>query len=163
MDNMGGKKLKVGWFTLTCSEDSSIMFVELLNDHYFEWKKVVEFRHCKMLKEKNELSDIDVAFVEGAVSSPHEENMLKEIRNASKKLVAIGACAVTGMPSGHRNLFDAKTKKEISKFLQMYHLNENVQPLKAFVKVDAEVPGCPMDTNRFLAVLNTYLKEFGVV
>lgn len=155
-------KLKVGWFTFTCSEDNAIVFVELLNEHYFEWKPLVEFVHCKILKSKNELKEMDVAFIEGAISSDHEEHKLKEIRNLAKKLVAVGACACTGMPSAHRNLFDAKRKKEITHFLQMYHLWEKVHPVKAFVQVDDEVTGCPMIESQFLAVMEKYLKEFGI-
>ena len=37
------KKLKVGWFTFTCSEDSTIMFTELMNEHYEEWFRLIDF------------------------------------------------------------------------------------------------------------------------
>jgi hypothetical protein len=43
------KRLVVGWFSFTCCEDSTILFTELLNDHFDEWKTVVEFRHIKAL------------------------------------------------------------------------------------------------------------------
>ncbi|MFA6530579.1 MAG: hypothetical protein WCT31_02525 [Candidatus Micrarchaeia archaeon] len=158
-----GKKLRIGWFTFTCCEDSSILFVELLNDHYFEWKKLLDFAHVKVLKSKNDLSNLDVAFVEGAISNDHEEKMLKDIRKNCKKLVAIGSCAVTGMPSAQRNMFDETTKKEIAPFLKSYHLWEKVKKLEEIVKVDAAVPGCPMDANLFLKAVDGYLKEFEVV
>lgn len=158
-----GKKLRIGWFTFTCCEDSSILFVELLNDHYFEWKELLDFAHVKVLKSRNDLSNLDVAFVEGAISNNHEEKMLREIRKNSKKLVAIGSCAVTGMPSAQRNTFDETTKKEIAPFLKSYHLWEKVKKLEEIVKVDAAVPGCPMDANLFLKAVDGYLKEFGVV
>lgn len=156
------KKLRIGWFTFTCSEDNAIIFTELLNDHYFEWKEQLEFVYCKVLKSKNELKEMDVAFVEGAISSDHEKKMLLKIRKLAKRLVATGACACTGMPSGHRNLFDAKKKKEISGVLRMYNLWENVMPLKEFVTVDDEVQGCPMVAVRFIMVLEKYLREFGI-
>jgi hypothetical protein len=38
------KRLVVGWFSFTCCEDSTILFTELLNDHFDDWKKVIEFR-----------------------------------------------------------------------------------------------------------------------
>ena len=156
-------KLRVGWFTFTCSEDNAIMLVELLNDHYFEWKDKIDFVYCKVLKSKNELREMDVALIEGAISSDHEKHKLEEIRRLSKKLVAVGACACTGMPSGHRNLFCPKQKKEIISFLQAYHLWEKVHHVKDFVQVDDEVGGCPMVEARFLEVISKYLKEFGIV
>ena len=38
------KKLKIGWFSFTCCEDSTIMFTEMLNDNFFEWKKIMKLR-----------------------------------------------------------------------------------------------------------------------
>ena len=62
-------RLVVGWFSFTCCEDSTIVFTELLNDYLDAWKKVIEFRHIKALKTRNSLAGLDVAFVEGAISS----------------------------------------------------------------------------------------------
>jgi coenzyme F420-reducing hydrogenase gamma subunit len=155
-------KLKVGWFSFSCSEDSTIMFAEMLNDHFEEWSKLVEFRHARFLKSKNELSDIDVAFVEGAIASEKHAEELKKIRANSKKLVAIGSCACTGMPSAQRNMFDENLKQDILPLVAHLKLNEKVVPLKEIVQVDDSVPGCPMNEAIFLQVLQKYLKEFGV-
>src|SRR3989344_4536406 len=126
---MPKKKLNIGWFSFTCCEDSTIMLTEMLNDHYEEWFKLLNF---------------------------------KEIRKNCKKLVAIGSCAVTGMPSAQRNNFDKKTKEEISFLLARFGHTEKAYNLKELVKVDYEVPGCPMDEKIFLSVLQQCLKEFNV-
>jgi coenzyme F420-reducing hydrogenase gamma subunit len=157
-----GKKLKIGWFSFSCCEDSTIMFAEMLNDHFEEWSKLLEFRHCRVLKSKNELSDIDVAFVEGAIASDKDSEELRKIRANSRKLVAIGSCAVTGMPSAQRNMFDEKLKQEIKPIVEHFKLNEKAVPLKEVVQVDDNVPGCPMNEQIFLQVVTKYLKEFGV-
>lgn len=157
-----GKKLKVAWVTFACCEDSSILFVELLNDHFFEWKDKIEFRVCRMLKKEALFEDIDVAFVEGAIALAEDEEKLKHIREVSKRLVAIGSCACTGMPSAQRNFFDQKTKGEIMMVINRFGHLEKVSPLKAVVKVDYEVPGCPMDEKIFLETLQKCLVEFGV-
>src|SRR5512135_1481037 len=99
------KKMVVGWFSFTCCEDSTILFTELLNDHLDEWKKLVEFRYVKALKTKNSLKDLDVAFIEGAISSDRQAQEAKKIRDNSKYVVAIGSCAVTGIHSASRNAF----------------------------------------------------------
>ena len=157
------KKLKIGWFSFSCCEDSTIVFVELLNEHYKEWLPLLEFRHANVLKSKNELSDIDVAFVEGAIANDKDEQELKEIRKVSKKVVAIGSCAVKGNPSNQRNDFDEDKKKRIENFITAWGLKEKVKTVKECVTVDDEVDGCPMQEEVFLNVLNKYLKEFGVV
>jgi len=159
---MPKKKLAVGWFTFTCSEDNTILFVELLNEHYFEWKEQIEFRHCRQLKTDNRHGKFDVAFIEGAISTKREEDELKGIRKNSKKLVAVGACACTGLPAGQRNSFTPETLKSIKPFLKAHHLRDKVVPLSAIVKVDDSLPGCPMVPQQFLSLLGRYLIEFKV-
>jgi coenzyme F420-reducing hydrogenase gamma subunit len=88
---------------------------------------------------------------------------VKKIRKESKKVVAIGSCACVGMPSSQRNLFDEKTKKEINKILIRFQYAEKVKKLSDVITVDEMVPGCPMDENNFLRILNKYLKEFGII
>ncbi len=156
------KKLKIGWFSFTCCEDSSIVFTEMLNDYFGEWIKVIDFQFVRILKSKNKLEGLDVAFVEGAISSAKDAKKLKKIRENCKKLVAIGSCAVSGMPSAQRNLFDPKRKQEIEFIVQRFHMSEKVCKLTDLVKVDDQVPGCPMTEEGFLKVLNKYLKEFKV-
>jgi NAD-reducing hydrogenase small subunit len=156
-------KLKVGLFCFTSDEGCSMIFLELMNDHFFEWEKLIDFKYFKLLKSKNELKDLDVALVDGAISTFKEEEKLKEIRNNSKKLVAIGSCAVNGSPSNQRNFFSDDTKNEIRFVLDNFGHRDKVSPLNEIVKIDDYVPGCPMDEEKFLEVLNKYLKEFKVV
>ncbi len=157
-----GKKLVIGWFTFTCCEDSSIVFIELMNKNYFKWKEQIEFRHCKILKSKNTLEDLDVAFVEGAISNDRDKARLEEIRAKSRYLVAIGACACTGGPSAQRNDFPDYLKVRIEPFLNKWDLYRRVLRLDEVVKVDDKVDGCPMVEATFLKVLDKYFAVFGV-
>jgi NAD-reducing hydrogenase small subunit len=156
------KKLRIGWFSFSCCEDSTIIFTELLNDHFEEWSKVIEFCHIRILRSKNTLKNLDVAFVEGAIASERDENEVKEIRNNCKKLIAIGSCACTGLPSAQRNNFSPEKLKLIDDLLRKFHLSKKVRKLEEVVKVDAMVNGCPMDEKDFLKVLNETLKEFKI-
>jgi NAD(P)H-flavin reductase len=156
------KKLKIGWFSFSCCEDSTIVFTELLNDHFFEWAKYMDFQHVRILKKNNKLEGLDVAFVEGAIASKSDEKRLKEIRKNCKKLVAIGSCASNGMPSAQRNAFDPKRKHEIEFIIKRFHLTKKVYKLADVVKVDDSVPGCPMNEQAFLNMLENCLKEFKI-
>lgn len=156
------RKLRIGWFTFTCCEDSSIIFLEMMNRDYFKWKEQLDFRYCKMLKSKNVLDELDVAFVEGAISNDREKEKVLEIRAKSKYLVAIGACACTGYPSAQRNDFPPEIKARIEPFLKKWDLYKDVKRLDQVVKVDEKVDGCPMFEAIFLRVLGKYLKEFGI-
>ncbi|MFH1592081.1 MAG: hypothetical protein ABIB47_01805 [Candidatus Woesearchaeota archaeon] len=156
------KKLKVGWFSFSCCEDNTIVLTEMMNDHLKEWLKVVDFQYMRVLKKDNKLEGLDVAFVEGAIASYRDVKKLKKIRENCKKLVAIGSCAINGMPAAQRNLFDPKRKEEVEFLVERFHMLKKVETLKEIVKVDDQVPGCPMSEEGFLKVLNKYLKVFKV-
>jgi sulfhydrogenase subunit delta len=159
---MNDRKLRIGWFTFTCCEDSTIVFTELLNTHWQEWTKKIDFVHANVLKTKNRWEAMDVAFVEGAICSPDQEEKLKKIRSLSQKIVTIGACACNGQPSGQRNNFNDPTKAEIHELLVRFNQADKVKSIKEVVPVDDAVNGCPMLEQQFLSVLNKYLLEFGI-
>lgn len=159
---MSEKKLRVGWFTFTCCEDSTIIFTELLNTHWQSWRKHIDFVHAKVLQNTNRWEPMDVAFVEGAISTAEQEERLKKIRGLATKVVAIGSCACSGLPSGQRNRFDAPTKEEIRLLLEKFKQAPMVKLLRQVITVDDEVNGCPMNEKPFLDLVDKYLVEFGI-
>lgn len=156
---MTNQKLKCAWFSFSCCEDNTIVMTELMNDHWLEWKKVLEFKHFRTLKTNNSMEPFDIAFIEGAIASQKQTNKLKKIRELSKKLVAVGACAVTGMPSGQRNFFNDSQRQNIQPLLDKFSALPKILKVSDVVKVDAEVPGCPMDPNNFIEVINKIITE----
>ncbi len=158
------KKMAIGWFSFTCCEDSTILFTELLNDHLIEWRKLVDFQHVKALKTNNSLENLDVAFIEGAISSPTQAEEAKKIRDNAKYVVAIGSCACTGMPSSSRNDFgDEQLNDRIRWYLSHFDYSQNVQKLEDIIQVDDRVEGCPMNVQTFYQALEKYLKIFNLV
>ncbi len=155
-------KLKIGWFSFTCCQDNTIVFTELLNEHYFEWKKLIDIKYMNILKGKNDMTDLDVAFVEGAISSNSEAEEVKKVRKNCKKLVAVGACACTGKPSDARNRFTEDVKQKFHDIFKRFEYAENVLPVEKVVKVNDKIPGCPMSGDMFVKKLNEYLKEFKI-
>lgn len=139
------------------------MFVEILNDHYREWLQVLDIRYAKILQSKNVLDELDVAFVEGAIASPEQEAKLLEIRSKSAKVVAIGACAIMGNMSTQRNDFPPEVQKEIQFLLDRFHYGETAKKLDEIITIDEVVMGCPMNEEKFLAVVNKMLVEFNIV
>ena len=158
------KRLVVGWFSFTCCEDSTILLTELLNDHLEEWKKVIEFRHMKALKTNNSLTGLDVAFIEGAISSDSQAREAQQIRENAQYVVALGACACTGQPSTSRNQFaDEQIDERIRWHLSHFDYGKEVKRLNEVIRVDDMVRGSPMKVASFLQTLNTYLGLFDIV
>lgn len=154
------EKIRVGWFTFSCCEDNTIVMTEVMNDHWQEWKKLFDFRYAKVLKRNNVLDELDVAFIEGALASEEHVERVKEIRGKSKLLVAVGSCAVTGMPSAQRNMFDDKKKEDIQLLVERFKALPEVLKVSDAVKVDFEIPGCPMSPDKFLEVVGKAVAHF---
>lgn len=152
-------KLKIGWFSFSCCEDNTIVMTEVMNDHWQEWKELFDFRHARVLKTNNVMDDFDIAFIEGALASPEHVAKVKDIRNRSKKLVAVGACAIVGMPAGQRNTFTPEQKASIDYLLTRFGALTDVKKVSDVVKVDVEIPGCPMDPKVFLEKVNGLVAE----
>jgi len=136
-----------------------VVMTEVLNDHWEEWKKIFDFRHVRVLKKNNIFDEFDIAFIEGAVASPKQEEEIKEIRNRSKKLVAVGSCAVIGLPAGQRNTFSEEQNEHINFLVSRFGALPQVKRVSDVVKVDVEIPGCPMSPEMFLEKVNNLVKE----
>ncbi|MEM5869599.1 MAG: hypothetical protein QXR09_00290 [Candidatus Aenigmatarchaeota archaeon] len=157
------KRLEIAFISFTCDEGCSISFLELLNKKYREWKDLIDFKAFRLIQTREELSEIDVAFVEGVISTEKEKKLLEKIRKVSKKVVAVGSCAITGSPSNARNFLDKEEMEEIKPIMKKFgHMEKAIAP-KNLVKIDEEVPGCPMLEDKMIAVIEKYLKEFGVL
>lgn len=158
------KKLVVGWFSFTCCEGCLILLTELLNQNFDNWKKLIEFRHVKALKRNNNLEGLDIAFVEGAISSDKQAEKLQKIRENCKYLVAIGSCAITGRPSATRNdLNDNELDYKMLWFFEKFDYADKVRKIADLVQVDAEVPGCPMNAKLFIEAVEKFLKLYQLI
>jgi coenzyme F420-reducing hydrogenase gamma subunit len=153
------KKIAIGWFTFSCCEDNTILFTEIMNDHWQEWKRIFDFRHVKVLKSNNIMDAFDISFVEGAIASPKHEAQLKDIRARSKKVVAIGSCACVGLPSAQRNDFTEEQKENIDFLVTRFGGLPKVLKVADVVTVDAQVSGCPMTAEAFLKAVNGLVAE----
>jgi coenzyme F420-reducing hydrogenase gamma subunit len=153
------EKIKVGWFSFSCCEDSTIVMTEIMNEHWQDWKKLFDFRHARVLKSHNIMDEFDVAFVEGAIAGPEHEEKVKEIRSKAKYLVAVGACAVVGLPAGQRNNFTEAQMAEIQFLIDRFGALPKVLKVSDVVKVDVELPGCPMNPDAFLKAVDGLVKE----
>jgi sulfhydrogenase subunit delta len=140
------QKPKVAFFDFACCEGCQLQIANLEEEliGLVELVDVVEFREVLT----GSAPAYDVAFIEGSITRPEDETRVKEIRGRSKILVSFGACACTGGVNKLKNLRDLTTVRK-----EVYGNNWNMPHLDTYatkavhevVKVDAFVPGCPID------------------
>lgn len=151
------RKKRVGIFSLTCDEGCSIFLTEIFNKKLLEWLERIELVYFLSIKDKAELKELDIALVEGVVTSERDKEEIEKIRANAKILIAMGTCAITSQPSGQRNNFNLNHLKEIEGHLKKYKFLPKALALKEAVKVDDEVTGCPIDEGRFVEIFEKYL------
>lgn len=94
---------------------------------------------------------LDVAFVEGSVGTAHEEAALKRIRERSGLLVAIGSCACFGgVQAAWGGAPREAAARDIYGGAADGYDSQPHRPLRDFVRVDAAIPGCPIEKQEFL-------------
>lgn len=119
---------------------------------------IVHFAEAGLLDEE---AVVDIAFVEGSVSTPREAERIKQIRANSRYLITIGACATSGGIQALRNMADAGTWFEAIYARPEYiYALDAVSPIAQHVKVDLELWGCPVNGRQVLAAVRDLL--FGV-
>ena len=101
---------------------------------------------------------IDIAFVEGSVSTPEDLERIQHIRAHSRLLIAIGACATSGGIQALRNgVFDAGWVAQIYSHPEAIASLERSTPIASHVNVDFELWGCPVSGPQIVAVANALL------
>ena len=152
-------KKKVGVFSLTCDEGCSIMLTEFFNTKLLEWLDFMELFYFLSIKDHRPMENMDIALVEGVVSTEHDKDRLKDIRANTETLIAMGNCAITSMPSGQRNNFGEEKKERISPQIEKFSSLEECVPLKEIVDVEDEVAGCPINEVSFIEIFEKHLKN----
>lgn len=101
---------------------------------------------------------VDIAFVEGSISTAEEEQHIKKIRENSRFIITIGACATAGGIQALRNY--ANHQNWISAIYASPETINSLATSKAIsqhIKVDAELWGCPVNTRQVMDAIRSLL------
>lgn len=154
---MENRKKKVGIFSFSSDEGCSIYMIEIFNKKLLGWLDKMELVYFLSIADKRDAAEFDIALAEGAITSERDLHEIQELRKKTKILIGMGNCAITGLPTCQRNGFNAEQLEEIKDDLEKYKFLPKCLSIKQAVKIDDEIPGCPIDEKRFIEVLEKYL------
>jgi sulfhydrogenase subunit delta len=102
----------------------------------------------------------DIGLVEGSITTPHEAERIREIRQNVRFLIALGTCATAGGIQALRNFTQvedlAHTVYEHPEYL---HFLDTSTPVSDHVKVDLELWGCPVNKYQMLECIMALLQN----
>lgn len=100
----------------------------------------------------------DVSLVEGSITTETDRQRIQRIREQSRVLVTIGACATAGGIQALRNLADVdEFRRIVYARPEFIHTLGTSTPVSAHVAVDIELRGCPIDRRQLLELLGALL------
>lgn len=102
---------------------------------------------------------VDIAFVEGSISTPDDRERILAVRAQARVLVTIGACATAGGIQALRNGLDAAADWVAAVYAHPQYILSlrDSLPISACVRVDHEVWGCPVSTEQVIAATTSLL------
>ncbi|MEK7159145.1 MAG: hypothetical protein AAB766_01445 [Patescibacteria group bacterium] len=114
-------------------------------------RKKIEIKNFRLFEEDVhfDTEKFDIAFIEGSPLTKADVERLKEIRQNSKTLIALGSCADIG------GIYHLKNYQDKNKIFNHIYRDEavgdnfDVLSVSELVKVDYVIPGCPITADEF--------------
>ena len=119
----------------------------------------VDVRYWQLVTSEDMPDALDVAIIEGAVTTKESEAICKRVREVAAHVMAIGACAVTGgvpgmardrLQSGVEVVYEGASPDACGEMVLP-------RPVSAVIPVDSEVRCCPIDPYDFVHQLHRVL------
>ena len=146
---------KVGIYGFTGCAGDQLLIIHT-EDEIFNLFNSVDLRSFVMVSSNPIEEELDVAFIEGSISTEEERESILNIRKRAKILVAIGNCAVNGGPQAMctgEGGFEERLNKVYG---DVKFLTEPIEskPVDAIVDVDYYLPGCPISAPQAFALIS---------
>lgn len=164
-------RIKVGTIWLDGCSGCHMSFLDM-DERLIELSNHLDIVYSPYVDAKEIPLDVDLFIVEGAVSSEHDLKIIKTIRKNSKRILALGDCAITGNVSALKNLVgtDAILQKG---YIELATINETgeypykvvpklldkVIPLNEAIDIDLFLPGCPTPADAIYDVLKAIIEN----
>jgi len=154
-------RIKLGFFHLSSCSGCQVAFLDMFEE-LADVLDTVELAYSNMLTKRREIPKLSIAFVEGSycIGYKHHTDLLKEVYEKSKVIVAIGACSAFG-GIRHMSVGGQGPRPDHQAFIPITQVG--------FIKdkVKYAIPGCPPNPsllyNFIIAVLEIdeeFLKPF---
>jgi coenzyme F420-reducing hydrogenase gamma subunit len=152
----GGRPKLAVWKFASC--DGCQLSVLNLEQELLELAQAIEISYFLEATSAAVEGPYDLSLVEGSVTTPADAERIQRVREASRTLVTIGACATAGGIQALRNF------SRIEGFVDaVYASPEYIStlatstPIREHVRVDFELQGCPIDGRQLLEVVSAFL------
>ncbi len=145
-------KFTVGIFSLSSCEGCLVQLINL-DDRLLKLLEHIEIVDCRILGVKKDYDKMNIAIVEGSVTSLEEREKLEKIREKADILVALGDCACSGGKFLVKDFDISEARIKLPGSREVFRSD----PLDKYVKVDFYLWGCPVNKDELFSLLRNIL------
>lgn len=155
--NKSNKKPRLAIHKFTSCDGCQLAFLNA-GEAVFMLSELLDIVHFAEFGVLDPDAAADIAFVEGSISTPEEIRRIKTIRDNTRYLITIGACATAGGIQALRNYADhGEWVSAIYASPQTIQSLSTSTPISQHVRVDMELWGCPVNTSQVIDAIRSLL------
>ncbi|MGF1547775.1 MAG: sulfhydrogenase subunit delta [Thiotrichales bacterium] len=130
-----------------------------LGERLLQLARLVEIVHFLEAGPSDADAEVEIAFVEGSISTDEELERIRAVRKHSRYLVTIGACATSGGLQALRNLAESEPEWRRAVYARPEFIRTlaHATPVRDHVAVDWELWGCPINSRQLVAAVRALL------
>jgi len=116
--------------------------------------ELVDIAHFAEASSDLQAGPYDIALVEGSITTDEDAARIRRVRNESRFLITIGACATAGGVQALRNWGNIEEwVRSVYPSPEFIHTLATSTPIAEHVRVDFELHGCPINKDQLVDVL----------
>jgi sulfhydrogenase subunit delta len=152
------KKKRIGVFKFTSCDGCQLALLNM--DELLDVTEIFNIAYFKEASSKTLRGDFDISIVEGSISTDWQKKEIFEIRERTRFLITIGACATSGGIQALKNWASLKEyKKEVYLSDELINSLSTSTPISEHVYVDYELWGCPINKDSLSETLVSFMLE----
>lgn len=150
------KRQRIGVFKFTSCDGCQLTILNM--DEIFDLIEIFDLAYFREATSRPLRGDFDIAIIEGSISTDRQKREILEIRERSRYIITIGACATSGGLQALRNWASLKEYKEIVyPDPELIEAMSTSMPISDFVYVDYELWGCPISEDSLSETLVSFI------
>ncbi len=149
------EKPRIGIYGFTGCAGDQLLIIHT-EDQILNLFNAADVRSFVMASSNPIEEELDVALIEGSISTEEEKKHILEIRKRSKILVAIGNCAVLGGPQAMYTNDDNFHERIEAVYGKVDFITNPLEstPIDHHVTVDYYLPGCSISQSQTMSLLS---------
>ncbi|HTY55689.1 MAG TPA: hypothetical protein VMB26_10835 [Candidatus Binataceae bacterium] len=152
-------KPRVAVFKFASCDGCQLQFLNAENE-LLQLAQQIDFAYFPEARSRALDGPYDLSFVEGSITTPGDARRIAQVREQSRFLITIGACATAGGIQALRNWSDIEQYRgTVYPSPQFISTLSTSTPISEHVRVDFEIWGCPIDKQQLLTVVRSLLSK----